>query len=679
MEPTAYPGGGFVGPAATMATADMSVLVPVDAFPPEIDMRSWPNKTLLPRAADYVPALAAACEMADQGGGRDTALRMLLARLDERSLANEIVPNDRDDRPAACALLDAYAAMWRALDDDPWASTAVKRALVLQRETLENAWPPDVESVVDIYESLVGTPAARFAAYGLIGQTTDIGAGLARLVSAVGALYRRRTRQLGARMVSAPIAASASIRRALGDWPREADPHCMGSDDNTIYALLVESGQDGIAAHLAAASQDGASARLVASRDLDEMVGVDTTALPLAARPYAAALPDLLSALVYDTHKGDAVAALEAAMVLVPSWADLPPALLRAVTPLTYGYLTDFGAPAEARAVWLDACTLALVLSQHRGAETVARALPLLMAPRVSDAVALERASGIQPSGAVGTAYGGEAQGEQRPKRTKRIWPPEEDEELFALSRPSFGVPSLAAIAQGAILATPQARFDLSTLPIELAQPLALDLWQRTCGAETAERDSVGRLIGGDRLFDVAAFWGVHPNAAERARPDLLCASLAPAATAYAAQRLSGQWELPAVGIRWPPSFGQPDVGEDEREAWKRACGGTVDATEGDDMDVLTPADAVARAYQEIQNTSPEGHAQTDADTQAAADLVARADAYARQHGLAGPLLLDKARLALLSIRFGVPVAPRDLATFGSACAALGPVVVLAP
>nr|UMO80290.1 hypothetical protein [Pandoravirus aubagnensis] len=694
MESASYLGGGGIGPAgpATTASAEMSVLVPTDALPPEIDVRSWPNKALLPRAADYVPALAAACENAGQEGERNTVARVLLTRLDGRSLADEILLGGRE-RPVACALLDAYATMWSALDNDPWASTAVKRALVLQRETLENAWPPDIESVVDIYESLVGTPAARFAAYNLIGQTGDIvGAGLARLVSAIGALYRRRTRGWAARMASAPVAASASIRRTLGNWPQEAGPQCTDNAGNTIYALLVESGQDGIAAHLAAVAQDGTNARLVASRDLDEMIGIDMAALPLVALPYAAALPDLLSTLVYDTPKDDAITALEAAMVLVPSWADLPPALLRAVSPLSYGYLTDFGAPAEVRAVWLDACTLALVLAQHRGAKVVDRALPLLAALRASNVPALENVSEAQPSETVAMSYGGQTQQQQQQqsKRIKaaggpgRVWPFEEeeqhdnDEELFTLPRPVFGIPSLAAIVQGAILATPQARFDLSTLPVELAQPLALDLWQRTCGTETAERDDDGRLVGSDRLYDVAAFWGAQPDPAERARPDLLCASLAPTAIAYAAQRLSGQWEpTVTVNVRWPPLFGRPDIGEDEREAWKRACAGMVDVE--DVMDVASPADAVARAYQEIQDSMAEEGTHTGADTEAAVDLVARADAYARQHERAGPSLLDKARLALLGMRFGVDVAPRDLATFDGACAALGLVAILAP
>lgn len=699
MESASYlGGGGAIGTAgpATTATAEMSVLVQTYAFPPEIDVRSWPNKALLPRAADYVPALEAACEMVSQEGQHDTASRVLLTRLDERSLADEILFGGRE-RPIACALLGAYATMWSALDSDPWASTAVKRALVLQRETLENAWPPDIESVVDIYESLVGTPAARFAAYNLITQTGDIGAGLARLVSAIGALYRRRTRGWAARMTSAPVAASASIRRTLGHWPQEADPQCMDNSGNAIYALLVESGQDGIAAHLAAVARDGTDARLVASRDLDEMTGIAMAALPLVALPYAAALPDLLSTLVYDTPKDDAITALEAAMVLVPSWADLPPALLRAVSPLSYGYLSDFGSPAEVRAVWLDACALALVLAQHRGTEVVDRALPLLTALRAPNAHSLENGPETQPNEMVAMVSSGQTQQQQqeRSKRIKgvgslaRVWPPQgseqhdDDEELFALPRPVFDVPSLAAIAQGAILATPQARFDLSTLPVELAQPLALDLWQRTCGTETAERDDDGRLVGSDRLYDVAAFWGVQPDTAERARPDLLCASLAPTAIAYAAQRLSGQWEptttTTSVKVRWPPLFGRSDIGEDEREAWKRACGGMVDVV-GDDMDVSSPADAVARAYQEIQDSMAEERTQTGADNmEAAVGLVARADAYARQHERVGPSLLDKARLALLAMRFGVDVAPGDLATFGSACAALGPAAILTP
>ncbi|WBR14943.1 hypothetical protein pkur_cds_769 [Pandoravirus kuranda] len=688
MESAAYSSGGtgFTGPA-TATTTDMVVLVPVDAFPPELDVRSWPNRGLVPRAANYVPVLTSACEVSGQGGEQDSALRVLLSRLNERSLVNEIASEQRNGRSIACALLGAYASMWRALDDDPWASTAVKRALVLQRETLENAWPPDVESVVDIYESLVGTPVARLAAYSLIGQATETGVGLARLVSAIGALYRRRTRQWAARMVSAPVAASASIRRALGDWPREADPHCTPSANNTIYALLVESAPAGIAAHLAAVSQDGANAQLVASRDLDEATGVDVGALPLVALPYAAALPDLLSTLVYDTPKDDAITALEDAMVLVPSWADLPPALLNAVSPLSYRYLVDFGAPADVRVVWLDACTLALVLAQHRGAETVARALPLLMATRAHGAAGLESTPGTSPSETVAAAYDEQAQQQQkRPKQARqgggpaRVWPfeEEEDENLFALPRPVLGVPSLAAIAQSAILGAPQARFDLSALPIELAQPLALDLWQHTCGAETAERDGVGRLVGGDRLYDVAAFWSVHPNAAERARPDLLCASLAPAAIGYAAQRLSGKWEPPSIEVRWPPSFGQPDMSEDEREAWKMACDAVADATQGD-ADTLTPEEAVARAYQEVRYTRPDEPLQMDEDMEAVVDLVARADAYGRQHERAGPALLDKARLALLAVRFGVPVAPSDLATFGGACAALAPAAVLAP
>nr|UDO47033.1 hypothetical protein [Pandoravirus massiliensis] len=688
MEESSEMLGGNSSGFVSASTAEVSVLVPIDAFPPEVDVRSWPNKALVPRAADYVPVLAAACEAADQGGRPDVVSRTLLLRLDGRSLADEVLFGSRE-RAAACTLLDAHAAMWGALDNDPWASTAVKRALVLQRGALENAWPPDIESVVDIYESLVGTPAARFAAYGLVGRAPDAAAGLARLVSVIGALYRRRTRGWITRMASAPVAASGSIRSMLGDWPQEADHDCMADGGNALYALLVESGQDGIVAHLAAVSRSGTDARLVASRDLDEMTGIDAAALPRVALPYASALPDLLSTLVYDTPKDDAITALEAAMVLVPSWADLPPALLRAVSPLSHGYLTEFGTHAEVRALWLDACTLALVLAQHRGAETVARASPLLTASHVGGAPTFESAHSTRPGQAAETARG-ERETQERPlKMTKTAtsvgaWPPGEEEEygdeekLFALSRPALGVPSLAAIVQGAILATPQARFDLSTLPTELAQPLALDLWRHTCGSETAERDGAGRLVGSDRLLDVAAFWDMQPSAAERARPDLLCASLAPTAVAYAAQRLAGHWEPSITNVRWPPSFGRPDIGEDESEAWKRACAGAVDAAE-DDMDISSPTDAVERAYQEIQGTLREERAPVRGDTDVAIDLIDRADAYARQHAHRGPSLLDKARLALLAARFGVPMEPEDLAAFGGACAALAPVAVLAP
>ncbi|QBZ81672.1 hypothetical protein pclt_cds_1089 [Pandoravirus celtis] len=591
------------------------------------------------RAASYASRLDAACRAWNMNGeGDEVASDPLLTRLDEQAFFDDWGDGEGWD---GCAFAEAYRGMWEAIDADPWASTAIKYALA---SNLGPQWPPGIEDIVGVYTSLVGTPEAHFAAQEIIGQEATRSQGLARLVRNIGALYRRRTESrmaAYARRTTMNAQGSLTLRAIMGDWPRAVDPRC-DPDDDTLYLVLAERGSRGATVHLVAVTNGGAEARVLGSMAPDRDFIGDLDALPPAARPYAAFVPWLLDGAglpddEIDVGVGDAVLAVRAIMALLPSWADLPPAVLDAVRPWSPGRIMRLGGRSKTWAAWIDACSLALLLSQMAGADAGATAIQLY-----------------------------------RPD----VRPPTDP---FA---PVTQVETLMRLAHEAAVGATEARFDPTGLPMELAEPLAFDIWRRTCASPTAERGTDGRLVGADRLLDVAALWGVDPTPAERARPDLLCASLAPAAVAHGARVLRGQDTLP-LPDRVAPLFGPVILDEVERGAWSRACDGLVDP---DSVAVAdNPRRAVFGAYRDIVGGDTDEEEEELVRLWApvrdrALDVVQQAHAYARNRpDLAGPSLIDKARLALLALRHEVPIEAGDLVTFDAACAALAPLAVLWP
>lgn len=617
-------------------TATAPVLLAADALPEGLIADAPANG----RAASYASRLEAACHAwntSDQGV--EVASDPLLVRLDERAFFDNWGNGEGWD---GCAFAEAHKSMWEAIDADPWASSAIKYALA---SDLGPQWPPGIEDVVGVYTSLVGAPEAHFVAPGIVAQEATRSRGLARLVRNVGALYRRRTEgrmAAQARRTAMNADGNPAVRAIVGDWPRAADSRCDPDGGDALYLVLAERGSQGATVHLVAVTDGGAEARVLGSMAPDRDFVGDLNALPPAARPYAAFVPWLLDGAglpdnEIDVGVGSAVLAVRAAMAPVPSWADLPPAVLRAVRPWSPGRIVRLDGRSKAWTAWLDACSLALLLSQMVGADAGATAIRLYRPD-------------MRPSG-----------------------------EPFA---PVTRVETLMRLAHEAAVGATHARFDPTGLPLELAEPLAFDMWRRTCAPPTAERGPDGRLVGAERLLDVAALWGVEPTPAERARPDLLCASLAPAAVAHGARVLRGRATLP-LPDRVAPLFGPLILDELERGAWSRACDGLVDPDPAPIAD--NARRAVFGAYRDIVGGDADEEEEELVRRWApvrdrALNVVQRAHAYARAHPeVAGPSLTDKARLALLALRHEVPVESSDLVTFDAACAALAPLAVLWP
>ncbi|BCU03005.1 hypothetical protein [Pandoravirus japonicus] len=612
------------------------ILLAADALPEGLIADAPANG----RAASYAPRLEAACRAwntSDQG--IEVASDPLLVRLDERAFFDDWGEGEGWD---GCAFAEAHKSMWEAIDADPWASSAIKYALI---SDLGPQWPPGIEDAVGVYTSLVGTPEAHFAAPEIVAEEATRPQGLARLVRNVGALYRRRTEgrmAAQARRTAMNARGNPTVRAILGDWPRAADPRCDSGDGSALYLVLAERGSRGATVHLVAVTDGGAEARVLGSMAPDRDFVGDLNALPPAARPYAAFVPWLLDGAglpddEVDVGVGSAVLAVRAAMAPVPSWADLPPAVLDAVRPWSPGRIVRLDGRSKTWAVWLDACSLALLLSQMAGADAGSTAIQL-----------------YRP--------------DARPSA-----------EPFA---PVTRVETLMRLAHEAAVGATHARFDPTGLPLELAEPLAFDMWRRTCAPPTAERGLDGRLVGAERLLDVATLWGVEPTPAERARPDLLCASLAPTAVAHGARVLRGRAALPLPDAV-APLFGPLILDELERGAWSRACDGLVDPDRAPVAD--NARRAVFTAYRDIVGGDTDEEEEELVRRWApvrdrALDVVQRAHAYARAHPeVAGPSLTDKARLALLALRHEVPVEAADLVTFDAACAALAPLAVLWP
>ncbi|AGO85538.2 hypothetical protein psal_cds_1224 [Pandoravirus salinus] len=600
------------------------------------------------RAASYVARLEAACRAwstnADGDQSAEIASDPLLARLDERAFFDDWGDGEGWD---GCAFAETHATMWEAIDADPWASSAIKYALA--SSGTQPQWPPTIEDALGVYTSLVGTPEAHFAAQEIIGQEATRAQGLVRLVRNIGGLYRRRTESrmaAYARRTEMNAQGSPTLRAIMGDWPRAADPRCdpHNGGDSALYLVLAERGSQGATVHLVAVTDGGAEARVLGSMAPDRDFGGDLDALPPQARPYAAFVPWILDGAglpddEIDVGVGDAVLAVRAIMRPLSSWAELPPAVLDAVRRWSPGRIMRLDGRSKTWAAWLDACSLALLLSQMAGADAGATAIQLYR-------------SDVRPS-----------------------------PDPFA---PITQVGTLARLASDAAARATHARFDPTGLPMELAEPLAFDMWRRTCAPPTAERGPDGWLVGADRLLDVASLWGVDPTPAERARPDLLCASLAPTAVARGARVLRGRPTLP-LPDRVAPLFGPVILDEVERGAWSRACEGIADPDPALAPTVDGVRYAVFGAYRDIVggDTDEEEeqlvHRWADVRDRAL-DIVRQAHAYVQAHAdVAGPSLSDKAHLALLALRHGLPISAGDLVTFDAACAALAPLAVLWP
>jgi hypothetical protein len=650
---------------------DGLVWAPILIEPDEIPEGLMTGEPSNGRAASYAPLLLAECAARSSAGGdgADRDATALLSRLlgngsvfdDDRS--NSAVFGggiSRMENSGDCALAALYHNLWTAIDNDPWASSAIKYGLNYG----DRIWPPSADDVVGIYASLVGTPVAPFEAEQIISDARSPLDGLMRLVTAIGSLYRDRA---DARLDSDARRRAVlkdrgvpPVRAIIGDWPRAVDRRCAaGAGDNghddghgnadatnvkypeeAIYLIITELGQ-GIAnddddadpiTHLVALQ--GASARLVGSVAPERDFVGDLNALPAVARPYAAVLPLFLDQVAFNggdplsSTSAESVEAIVRAMQPVTSWADLPPAALRAIDPWSMGRIVLFDGRIGSLVVWLDSCTLANALAQATA--------PLARARLAR----LERVD--------------------RPGLIERWRAPL----------------TLGHLAEEAIFDAADARFDLTSLPRELSERLAFGVWNQTCTSPGAERDLAGHLVGADRLLDVAAFWGIEPSEIERARPDLLCASLAPEAISRGSEILRGRPSLP-MPDRLAPLFGPMLLDDAERQAWSRACRGVSKPRFNANGDA---ARAVSAAYRYILG----GDTRRERDTLAtrwtavrdrALEIVQMAHTGAQVNG--GPSLADKARLALMALRYGLDIEPRDLVTFASACAALAPLAIL--
>jgi hypothetical protein len=533
------------------------------------------------------------------------------------------------------AIDQLYPALWEAVDNDPWASAAIKRALA----GADYGWPPSIDDIASTLASLIGEPTSLSDLAAVAGDADTPLQGLLNMVDDIGVLYARRTRNaLGERgrleRARAASRSASSVESVIGVWPQGVDADCNddGEEDDTnvdvdrntndaLYMVLAERDGDDYRAHLVALSRDGTHARLIGSIGSTRGFMGDPDALPSAARPYEIAIPPFLESVgrppVEGNERDPAAYAVRRNMRRLVSWADLPPAAFEATHPRPSLSAISFEGAPRAWVGWLDACALTNVLAQ-------------IAASNGADYIGWLDIGVGQPT-------------------------------------------TLRGLAEQAIMGAAGARFDPSVLPDELSGPLAFGLWQSTCMSEAPQRDPAGNLVGADRLLDVARLWGVEPTETERTRPDLLCASLAPVAISRGAQYRYGRPSLPAPQ-RLAPLFGPPLLRDDERQAWADACAG-IRGPESDRADLDEIVDEV---YDDLMR----GFGATAWERwwparDRVAEIVRAADAY--QEGAHGPSPIDKARLALMAIRYGLAIEAGDLVTFEGACAALAPLAILWP
>nr|UMO78170.1 hypothetical protein [Pandoravirus belohorizontensis] len=252
----------------------------------------------------------------------------------------------------------------------------------------------------------------------------------------------------------------------------------------------------------------------------------------------------------------------------------------------------------------------------------------------------------------------------------------------------AFSPRSLAAQAHDAILRT-GARVALQSLPAEVADPLAFDMWHHECLMAGRAADDDGHHhahdTGAYRLFDVARHWGVEPTAAHVDTPRVLCGALAGQAVARA-MRGGDRLDPASVARIGPPlltttehdALSQvctvpknrrflwtPDVVDLVRQiVWDDAWLGEPVGYEAFDEGVVDRASAVVAGANQRYNVKPDaGTPGVDREAAATGAIETRVQIL----------------LAVAALRSGIALYADDLADAGSARALLAPLDALFP
>lgn len=227
-------------------------------------------------------------------------------------------------------------------------------------------------------------------------------------------------------------------------------------------------------------------------------------------------------------------------------------------------------------------------------------------------------------------------------------------------------------------------------LPVEIADPLALDIWLVECEriADAGDDLCTPAPQSAERLHDVARYWGVEPTAAQMQSPRLLCGALAGQAVTRA-MRGGERFDPASVARVGPPMLtaAEEDAAADiytaprgRRFAWTPdvvdlvhgAVGAdpwlddvTGDMPFDDDDAIVGRACAIVAEANERYNVKADP-TQDDANPGTSAP---RSDIETR----------IQAVLAIAALRSGLAVSAADLADAGSAAALMAPLDALFP
>jgi len=396
---------------------------------------------------------------------------------------------ERDLPPGPCGPLgNAYYYLWHKLaaNDHEAALGAVRSAA--------QAWPPTFKDVVRAYAAIDPSLADRCTRI-IKEHTTDrpIAEVASELVAGLDAVVRRH-QKLDTCYTGPPSPRDASPF-AVGDWAPLLDPQSAiwigGCDPNISYFVLelVEDSQN-VAVLLAiypayneakvvdtavvphgeppTKAAQFAPGGYLYERDYGRRVMSD------ALRPYMASLVPFLASLAasesccsHDSKGSNAEVAL----------FDPMPAGAQQIKAALVPFCSSFALPTAVR----DYVNTAYVRASHHLDEI--RGVPvdecnLVLALRLFGAQLYARSAHLQ-----------------YPPRT-----------LFDFAARAYRGP----LRRGMV-------------PDEVIDRAGVYAWQGTCGAPALPS---GRLPDADRLLDVATVWGIEPNAAETARPELLCEQL---------------------------------------------------------------------------------------------------------------------------------------------------------
>jgi hypothetical protein len=202
-------------------------------------------------------------------------------------------------------------------------------------------------------------------------------------------------------------------------------------------------------------------------------------------------------------------------------------------------------------------------------------------------------------------------------------------------------------------------RVPLADLPDDLAEPLALAIWQRAC---TSRRSGDGTLPDAHRLLDVAHYWGFKPTPAQRERPEWLCHGL----MAVARERASTLQRERLVPLSWTATFRPCFPAAQEREAVGRVAErlrmlSDIQFKAGQSAHMRVN---VMLAFADMYKRSP---CQSDSPLiDKAIDLAARANDLSTESATTARAKVSasiQAQLALTSVRGGLGVSARDLSS----------------